>query len=188
MKPEQIFKQLDEMLQNPKAKGFLNHIIRSYIPVTNVTKVVERPKEEFRCLLTRVPLQSLDDIMAGLNELSFMNDFKEFCSVMFEKGTDTNSPIANLVGERKLAVTGTETSTYMSYDAYRVFLEWITNKLVLGDKHISWMIKSMRTGQDESMRELYPDRPAKVQVPKVKEATYTLGEVGAFKELMAKFQ
>jgi hypothetical protein len=47
MSQEKIHASLDAMLENPKAKTFLNHLIRSYMPITNVEKVWDTPKSNF---------------------------------------------------------------------------------------------------------------------------------------------
>jgi hypothetical protein len=59
MTKEQIHASLDKMLENPKAKNFLNHLVRSYMPVTNVIKVMDKPEKDFKCVLTREPLVSV---------------------------------------------------------------------------------------------------------------------------------
>ena len=53
MKNEQIISSLDAMLENDKAKNFLNHMVRSYFPVSKITRVAEAPEGPFKCALTR---------------------------------------------------------------------------------------------------------------------------------------
>ena len=52
MKNEQIIASLDGMLINPKAKNFLNHMVRSYFPITKRVKVQTIPEGNFKCALS----------------------------------------------------------------------------------------------------------------------------------------
>ena len=52
MTNEQINESLDAMLVNPKAKNFLNHIVRSYFPISKRVKVQTIPEGPFKCALT----------------------------------------------------------------------------------------------------------------------------------------
>lgn len=56
MTNEQINSSLDEMLVNPKAKNFLNHMVRSYFPTTKRVKVETAPEGPFKCALSRKDL------------------------------------------------------------------------------------------------------------------------------------
>ena len=56
MKNEEIILSLDAMLVNPKAKNFLNHMVRSYFPIYKRVKVETIPEGTFKCALTRKEL------------------------------------------------------------------------------------------------------------------------------------
>ena len=71
MSQEQIFASLNEMLANQKTKNFLNHLIRSYVPFTKVQKVWDRPKGDFKCVITREDLFSTQDILEGIHTEEF---------------------------------------------------------------------------------------------------------------------
>lgn len=53
MTNDEINESLDAMLVNPKAKNFLNHMVRSYFPTTKRLKVETTPEGPFKCALTR---------------------------------------------------------------------------------------------------------------------------------------
>ena len=53
MTNDEINESLDAMLVNPKAKNFLNHMVRSYFPTTKRLKVETIPEGPFKCALTR---------------------------------------------------------------------------------------------------------------------------------------
>jgi hypothetical protein len=53
MTTEEIHSSLDKMLENPKAKNFLNHLVRAYMPISNVEKVIDKPEGEFKCAISK---------------------------------------------------------------------------------------------------------------------------------------
>ena len=129
MTNEKIVDSLNAMLQNPKAKPFLNHLVKSYVPLKKVLKVMDTPTEKFKCVISTEPLCSVSDIMNTLeteeNKDSF---FKNLKNVLSDKDTDRNV-ISNLLGGKKLGVTGTDTTTYMSLPTFFVFYDWVITKL-----------------------------------------------------------
>jgi hypothetical protein len=143
MTQEQIHASLDKMLANPKSRNFLNHLVKSYFPITNVEKVWDTPEKDFNCVLTREQLFSVDDIMKGIQTEEFKVDFMTNLKTIFSEDKSEN-PIAKLIGEKKMGVTGKDTTTYMSYQAFQEFYNWVITKSLKGDKHINWLLGSIR--------------------------------------------
>ena len=56
MTNEEIITSLDAMLVNPKSKNFLNHMVRSYFPISKRLKVETAPEGVFKCALSRKEL------------------------------------------------------------------------------------------------------------------------------------
>ena len=56
MTKEEIIASLEAMLVNPKAKNFLNHMVRSYFPASKRLKVESTPEGTFKCALSRKEL------------------------------------------------------------------------------------------------------------------------------------
>lgn len=56
MTNEEIITSLDAMLVNPKSKNFLNHMVRSYFPISKRVKVETEPEGAFKCALSRKEL------------------------------------------------------------------------------------------------------------------------------------
>jgi len=144
MEKEQIYSTLDKMLENPKSKTFLNHLVKSYMPITNVEKVWDKPKSDFKCVISRDSLFSIQDILEGMQTEEYKKDFMTFLKSMFDEKADRTTPMAKLVGEKKLGVTGKDTTTFMSLDAFQGFYEWVIDKAFKGDKHINWLLGGIR--------------------------------------------
>ena len=71
MTNEQINESLDAMLVNPKAKNFLNHIVRSYFPIAKRMRVEVIPEGNFKCALTRKDLVLNTEANKNLPEAAF---------------------------------------------------------------------------------------------------------------------
>jgi hypothetical protein len=143
MAQEQINATLDAMLANPKSKTFLNHLVRAYMPVTNVTKVIEKPKGDFKCVLTRDSLQSVTEIQTAIADEKVQAFFLENLGKALAS-KESVSELEKLIGNNKLAFTGKDTTTFMSYQATQAFIDWIITKSLNGDKHINWLLGGIR--------------------------------------------
>jgi len=192
MTTKEIHKSLDAMLSNPKTKNFLNHLVRAYFPITNVDKVWDKPKGPFKCVLTKETLFSSQDILEGIKTEEFKNDFISNIKNVFTENFDTSHPLVKLIGDRKMGVTGTDTTTYMSYTAMQEFYNWVLTKSLKGDKHINWLLSSVRRSTIIDMAQNIDDADVQSRVKKSKKqetstSSFTLGELDAFKKLKEKF-
>jgi len=183
MTSKEIHESLDKMLENPKSKNFLGHLVKNYFPTSNVTKVLSRPAGPFKCVITGVKLVSVEEILVGINSEEFKKDFFDSLQNALGENFNVASPMIKFLNGRQLAFTGKETTTYMSYNGLQEFYNWVIDKSLKNDKHINWLLGSVR-------RNIYGtiDVPAKPKVPKPTFATYSLGEVGAFKKIMENFK
>jgi len=192
MTTKEIHESLDAMLSNPKTKNFLNHLVRAYFPITNVDKVWDKPKGPFKCVLTKETLFSSQDILEGIKTEEFKNDFISNIKNVFTENFDTSHPLVKLIGDRKMGVTGTDTTTYMSYTAMQEFYNWVLTKSLKGDKHINWLLSSVRRSTIIDMGQNIDDADVQSRVKKSKKqetsaSSFTLGELDAFKKLKEKF-
>jgi hypothetical protein len=189
MNQEQINASLDKMLANPKSKNFLNHLVRAYMPISNIEKVWDTPEKDFKCVLTRDQLFSVSDILKGMHteelQADFMNHLK---SLLSEEKVE--SPISKLVGEKKMGVTGKDTTTYMSYPAFQEFYNWVITKSLNGDKHINWLLGSIRRTSFMERAEKIQDVGVQKKVEEFKKttgssSTYTLDDAS---DVLAKLK
>jgi hypothetical protein len=192
MTTKEIHESLDAMLSNAKTKNFLNHLVRAYFPITNVDKVWDKPKGPFKCVLTKETLFSSQDIMDGIQTEEFKNDFMTNLKSVFIDGVSSEHPIVKLIGDRKMGVTGTDTTTYMSYTAMQEFYNWVLTKSLKGDKHINWLLSSVKRSTIIDMGQNIDDANVQSKVKKAKKqetsaSSFTLGELDAFKKLKEKF-
>jgi hypothetical protein len=192
MTTTEIHESLDTMLSNAKTKNFLNHLVRAYFPITNVDKVWEKPKGAFKCVITKENLFSAQDIVEGIKTEEFKNDFMDNIKSVFTEKFDNSNPLVKLIGDRKMGVTGKDTTTYMSYPAMQEFYNWVLTKSLKGDKHINWLLSSVKRTYIIDMAQNIDDADIQAKVKKAKKqetqaSSFTLGELDAFKKLREKF-
>lgn len=193
MTQQEIHAHLDAMLENPKTKNFLNHLVRAYFPITNVDKVWDRPKGQFKCVITGDELISIQEILEGMETEEFKKDFMENLKSVLSDGSKSENPIINLIGDKKLGLTGLNTTTFMSVIAMKEFCNWLVTKSLKNDKHINWLLTSIRKSSMIERAESIEDVGVQQKVQELKKktnkvATYTLGETEAFKKLKEKFK
>lgn len=165
MQKEKIYQILDEMLSNPKSKNFLNHLIRAYIPSTNLIKVMETPEKDFKCVLTKDKLLSVNDMLMIINteeykDLVFKNIQSVFTGIM-------DDIMGDFFKDKHLGITGNNTTTYMSITTYQIFNEWVFNKSLNHDKHINWLLNSILPKKENKTKNFSYSN---------KNSTYNLGD------------
>ena len=175
MTTTEIHEALNEMLSNPKTKKFLNHLVTAYYPIEKVDKVWTKPNGQFKCVITKDNLFSSQDILEGIRSEEFQKDFMENLKSVFEPNFDTTHPLVKLIGDKKMGVTGKNTTTFMSYTTLQEFHAWIITKLLNNDKEIVWLVGPKKSKKKEQKPEPTPS------------ASFTLGELDSFKKLYDKF-
>lgn len=184
MSKENIIKQLDSLLENKNSRGFLNHLVKSYLPVNNVDKVFIKPKGSFRCSLSKSQLISVNEVLEGMQTEEYKENFMKYLHTMLNPDVEVETPVATLLNGRMLAVQGAKTDTFMALPTYHVFQEWIVDKMLKGDKHINWLMRSNSPfGKKKSKK-------GKKKEPVVKEvrATYSLGDLSELQKLKEKLK
>ena len=193
MDVKKFHKHLDEMYKEPKSRGFVNHLIRAYFPITNVEKVWDGPRRGFVCALSGDQLISANDIIVNFSSDENRADFLKYLYLEMNDGeVQTKHPIENALDGKQLGVTGKDTTTFLSIEAYREFYNWLVNKILSGDKGINGIIKHMRSksmlsnigaaAKTDDAKKIVTD------LKKYGESTKkaTLGDLDVLKELKAK--
>tara|TARA_R110000772_G_scaffold17946_3_gene50062 strand:+ start:185120 stop:185683 length:564 start_codon:yes stop_codon:yes gene_type:complete len=183
MNREKIFDNLDNLLANKHGKNFINHLVRSYVPITKVEKVFIRPqKVKFKCAITSEQLVSINEILKGIQEDKFKDDLFKYLHTMFNPNSKEDAPIKKLMADRKLGVQGTKTDTFMSIEGYHIFFDWLATKVVKGDKHITWLMRKAK----ETITDGDGNRVKREVEQKEVRATFSLGDLPALQALKKK--
>ena len=194
MTQEQIHTYFDNMLENQKSRNFLNHLVKSYMPVSNITKVSEKSEGDFKCAITRNELITTQEILDGLETQEFKDNFTKSLKVIFDENVDKNTAVEQLIGDKQIAVTGKDTTTLLSYSVARELINWITNKALTGDKHINWLIGKINHSTlvkrgHKSNNEAVKAKAQRIEDKNDNRAKYQLGDAnGALAALKAKLE
>lgn len=183
MTPEKIHGILDKMLENQKSRNFLNHLVKAYFPVSNIEKVFEKPTRDFKCVLTRESLISVQEIMEGVHSEEFKNNFIEHLKTIFDENSNKKNPMQELLGDKKLGFTGKNTTTFMSFTSLTAFQDWLMTKMLTGDKHINWLVNNIRRESGNFIA----TRTSKQAVQKVNDKTATF-KIGEANDVLAKLK
>ena len=164
MTSDQISKKLDELYGNKKARNFLNHLVRGYFPVNKVEKVFTKPRGPFKCVITNENLISTSEILSSIHNKELDDDFQNHLKTMFDATTSSDHPMTKLIGERKMGVSTKDTNTNMAFSTFQIFYDWVVTKMVMGDKHINWLLK-------EITRNEFMDRAETINNPLLQKKT-----------------
>jgi hypothetical protein len=192
MTREEVYASLDKMLENNKSRNFFNHLIRAYIPTSNINKVFDKPEGDFKCAISTDTLISTQEILEGVHTEEFKTDMMASLKTMFDDKADKTTPMAKLIGEKKLGVTGKDTTTFLSAQVAKDLVDWVTTKISIGDKHINWLMGSIN--QSNFGKKVNSSNNPKKKVEKTigqnnRTAKFQLGDTnGALAALKAKFE
>ena len=155
-----------------------------------VKKVWDKPTGDFKCALTRESLISVQEILEGLKTEEFKENLMKQMKSMFDENPEKRTPMDELVGDKKLGVTGKDTTTYMGYLTFQAFYDWVITKSLKGDKHINWLLGSIRRESFVKRAENIKDSDVQAKVKKIEKqknntATFTLGEAN---DVLAKIK
>ena len=194
MTTEEIHSSLDKMLESHKSKIFLNHLVKAYMPISNVEKVIDKPEGGFKCVISKDDLVSVNEILEGIQTEEFKNNLMKSMKTMFDDNADKTTAMSKLIGDKKLGVTGKDTTTYMSVPIAQEFFNWVITKSLKGDKHINWLLGNIRRESFLKRAKNINDEKVQSTVRKLEKkvdrtATFTLGDAnGALAQLKAKMQ
>lgn len=193
MTQQEVHACLDAMLENQKSRNFLNHLVRAYMPVSNITKVDAKPEGDFKCAISRDTLISTQEILDGVRTEEFKNDLMTSLKNMFDDKADKTTAMAKFIGEKKVGVTGKGTTTFLSVPVAQELVNWIMTKALSGDKHINWLISNIKhssfANRASSLNESAKNKLEKIADKNDRTAKYQLGDANsALAALKAKLE
>lgn len=192
MTKEEVYSSLDKMLENQKSRNFFNHLIRAYIPTSNIKNVLDKPEGDFNCAISRDSLISTQEIFEGIHTEEFKSDMMISLKTIFDDKADKTTPMAKLIGEKKLGVTGKDTTTFLSTQVAQDLVDWVMTKILIGDKHINWLMGSINQasfGRKVKSSNTFQKKDEKTIGQNDRTAKFQLGDTnGALAALKAKLE
>jgi hypothetical protein len=192
--------KVQELYENPKAKGFVNHLIRAYLPVNKIEKVWGWEKNHKRtCNVCGQKLVSVGELLEAVKKPEFMENFIDNMkkSVNGEEIKREDNPYLKAVGTDKVqGYTGQKTDTCMCHQCCQDLLNLVTNGMLCGDKNLNYQVNQMRRDEvfnhfSESPNLVEQDKKKvediKKKVDKDRKIT-TFGDLEALQELKKKME
>lgn len=203
MEQDQIIKKIEEIYQGknkdgkPTGKNFITHLLRAYFPQGKASRVLDIPEKPMKCAITGQKLFAIGEIWNEMQNPEFFKNMTNSMIANITPGADkVEHPIAKIANGRVVGITGENTDTYLCQESYEALFNWYADKILRGDKHISWVIKDMRVKSAiQSVREKLPEAEDQKKIDRAeqilkhpKRATMSLGDIAALKELQEKLK
>lgn len=185
MNDKEIYSKIEEIYNNEKGKGFITHLVRSFLPMNRSTFMMfADPKKKMRCAITGVFLISKDEII----KFNFENQeqiFKNMADRLLGKTTE-NAIVENFKG-KLVAVQCENSDKLLSLPAVQQLSNFALNQMLNGNRHILNAVNDERKkeGGLQVNRGGYNQNRSDVKPVMVK-ATTKLGDFEALKGLKDK--
>lgn len=180
----------------PTGKNFITHLIRAYFPVGKIQKVWESPNKNLKCAITGYGLCTIDDAFTALHGEGMDAKLVEHLS-SWAKGNDvTEHPLKTELKGKVIAYTGQKTDTVMCLESVQAFIVWTQNKILSGDKHLSWVMGDMKRKEViKTIKEKLPNKEDQEKIAvlekiskKPQRATMSLGDLTVLQQLKEKLK
>ena len=141
--------KIQQIYDNPKAKGFVNHLISAYVPVNKICKVFSFEKnhnKEHICDICKTALLSIDEVMFNMQQKrdEITKDFVQSLKDQVNGKPSENAFAKHAANGKILAFTGKKTDTIICHSCAQDLLEMVTSNLLMGDKNIEWKLNQTR--------------------------------------------
>jgi hypothetical protein len=142
---------IEKLYAEKKAKGFVNHLIQSYLPVDKPKKFWEFKKgQKHKCNVCGQKLFSVSEYLVGVNQKhqEIADDFSDFMRRTLIEGEEVRREdhpiIKHVVGDKVIGWTGEKTDTTLCLSCIKDLLDLTQNGILRGDKNIIWLTKKMQ--------------------------------------------
>lgn len=148
---EELLKKIEEIYNSEKGKNFISHLIRSFSPINKAQYLWNDPedKSKLKCCITGHPLLSKQTaVELGIGNIE--KSLKLFTNAILSENVEEQKRaqeekqknLDEVYQSKLLAISSEESDKYFAPPAFEAFHNWLTHKILTGDKHINWVIKS----------------------------------------------
>ncbi len=142
--------KIEELYENEKSRGFVNHLIHAYLPLYKVTKVwvFEDKKPVHKCSICG---QNLIDIETVFQRVAKSKEFAGEFVDQLRKDLDGKPVkyedrfmVKHITQGAVMAWTGEKTTTHLCQQCVQDLLNMVQTGIIMGDKNINYQVNKMR--------------------------------------------
>jgi hypothetical protein len=157
------YEKIESLYKEPKSKGFITHLLRSFFPIGKASELFSRPNDKttLKCAITGVSLCSKEDkinvVLSVKDDL--VDDMIQSMKTAFSNKPHTPSEnvtaISKTFNDMSVAVSSPNSDKYLSEEAYKELYNFYATQILKGDKNIAWIAKNEIAKQRISNLENY---------------------------------
>lgn len=189
MSDEEVYKKIEEVYNDEKGKGFITHLIRSFLPINRSTFMLFKDeKKKMRCALTNTPLICKEELAQFQIENS-----EQILKNMTDRllGRTTENIVYEKFKGKVLAVECEKSDKLLCLPVVQQLLNFASTEMLKGNRHIEHILKDERIKEgkliDTSSRKPNSHHQKQEERKRVViQATTSLGDFEALKNLKSK--
>lgn len=198
MTDQEIFTKISEMYNSEKGKGFITHLLRSFLPVYKSTKLFNNHRNlKLRDCITGEELSTVDEHFDVIGSEEGMNAFMDSLKSQIKQNIDdsasneTPESLQKLWSKLKpIAVTCEDSDKFVSEQTLRQLYNFFATEVLRGNKHLNWVLNNEKGKQYVSygkrMGFVENKRDENVIKKAAERATLSLGDLDVLKNLKDK--
>ena len=197
---EQMKTKIEQLYDDPKAKGFVNHLIKAYLPTAKIQKVWDwKEGQKHTCNVCGQKLVSIGELFNATRSEGFMENFMENLKkeINGKPVKREDNPYLKVVGTDKVqGFTGEKTDTCMCHQCCQDLLNLVTNGMLCGDKNLNYQVNQMQRDRvfNHFAESPHLDKEDKEKVQEIKKRVdktkviTTFGDLQALQDLKKKME
>lgn len=142
--------KIEELYENEKSRGFVNHLIHAYLPVYKATKIwqFEDKKPVHKCSICGQQLLDIETVFQRVQQSrefagEFVDEIRKDIAGKPTKFED-RFMVKHVTKGAVMGWTGEKTTTHLCQQCIQELFDMVTTGLLTGDKNINYQINKMR--------------------------------------------
>lgn len=186
LKEEEIYAKIEEIYKSEKGKGFITHLIRSFLPLDRSTFMFSNDKnKKMVCAITGKSLISKDEIVKF--QLENMDAILKNMSDRFLGKTNESVIVENLKG-KLLAVECEKSDKLLCLEAVKQLFNFSASELLKGNKHVNYVFSDERNKVFSKQNNLNKREEKAVKRATTNRATMRLSDIDVLSDLKKKLE
>ncbi len=151
---------IQKLYSDPKAKGFVNHLIGAYLPIHKPTKVWSfKHGQKHKCNICGTKVFDIETAFNNMkrNDEKIQAEFGEVLKkqVEGEQVKIEEHPMYKYVTQGALpAWTGEDSNTVLCMNCITDLLDMVQSGILTGDKNLTWLVNKMQRTESKDAGDL----------------------------------